>query len=110
MPKNRYEAVVTSFGFFEFTVMTFGPGKSPIGYVAININHFFAALLASRLGPIKNYKRPVTAKDLRRFLGTLNYYHRFILRAPEQTPSNELLCQSKGKNIIRSTEADEASQ
>lgn len=58
---------------------------------------------------IGNCKRPGTVQDLWMFLGTWIYYRRQITKAAgQQAPLNDLLCQPKNKDIIWSTEADEA--
>lgn len=57
--------------------------RSEIEYLGYNINQFGIASPASRVEAIRNYKRSATVKDLRRFLGSLNYYRRFILKAAD---------------------------
>lgn len=39
--------------------------------------------LPSRVDAVQNYKIPETVKELRRFLGMLNFYRRFIPKAAE---------------------------
>ncbi|CAK1592500.1 unnamed protein product [Parnassius mnemosyne] len=46
----------------------------------------------SKVEAIKSFPRPKTVKELRRFLGMLNFYRRFIPNAAKyQAPLNELL-------------------
>jgi hypothetical protein len=40
---------------------------------------------AGKTAPIKDYPRPKTPKAIRRFLGLVSYYQKFIQRAAELT-------------------------
>ncbi|CAK1598304.1 unnamed protein product [Parnassius mnemosyne] len=65
----------------------------------------------SKVEAIKSFPRPKTVKELRRFLGMLNFYRRFIPNAAKyQAPLNELLTGAvKGSHPIQmSTEQIEA--
>lgn len=65
----------------------------------------------STLQAIRNCKDPVTVKDLRRFLDALNYYRQSIHKTGEQNILfHDLRCQPKNKDIVWSTEANEAFQ
>lgn len=68
--------------------------------------------LPSKVEVLKNYPKPKTVDELRRFLATLNFYHRFLRNAAlYQTPLHDL-CKGKKKKdtspIIWSEETDRA--
>lgn len=58
--------------------------------------------LPDKVEAIKNYSRPASIKDLRRFLGALNFYRRFIPNAARtQAPLNDLLKgNQRGKQLV----------
>ena len=58
--------------------------------------------LTDKVQVIRSYPRPQTAKQLRQFLGMLNFYRRFISKAAQlQTPLNDLLQGNiKGKTPV----------
>lgn len=58
--------------------------------------------LPEKVSAIQEYPRPTTAKDLRQFLGMINFYRRFMRRtAQDQAPLNNLLKgNKKGKAPI----------
>lgn len=68
--------------------------------------------LASKVEAIDNYSRPSTRKDLRRFLGMINFYRRFLPNAAQtQLPLQVLLgpCVKNDRTIIEwTTETNEA--
>ena len=58
--------------------------------------------LPDKVEAVKNFPRPETYKQLRRFLGMINYYHRFIPMAAEiLAPLNKLLEGYKKSNRNR---------
>lgn len=68
--------------------------------------------LSGKVEVLKNYPKPKTIDELRRFLATLNFYHRFLKDAAlHQTPLHEL-CKGKNKKdktpVIWSEDADRA--
>lgn len=66
--------------------------------------------LPDKVEPILTYNRPKTVKDLRRFLGLLNYYRRCIRNAAQQqSPLNDLLKGVK-KKTAKLEWADDAIQ
>ncbi|XP_073831557.1 uncharacterized protein [Musca autumnalis] len=67
------------------------PDRYPIAHI-----HGFAENLHDRIDAIKNYKKPETICELRRFIGVINYYRRCIPHAAhQQAPLNELVGNSK---------------
>ncbi|GFY61406.1 retrovirus-related Pol polyprotein from transposon opus [Trichonephila inaurata madagascariensis] len=60
--------------------------------------------LPEKVELIANYKQPTTVRDLRKFLGILNFYRKFLPKAAHmQAPLHELLKNSK-KNYKREVE------
>ena len=54
----------------------------------------------ARVKALKNFKRPIRKRDLRAFLGTVGYYHRFIPSyAKWADPLNKALCK-EALNLI----------
>ncbi|XP_073821522.1 uncharacterized protein [Musca autumnalis] len=67
------------------------PDRYPIAHI-----HDYAENLHDRIDAIKNYKKPETICELRRFIGVINYYRRCIPHAAhQQAPLNELVGNSK---------------
>jgi len=66
--------------------------------------------LPTRVQALQEFPLPKTAKGLRRFLGMVNFYRRFIPKAAEiQAPMHDLLGAKKGATIIQWTnEAQQA--
>lgn len=63
--------------------------------------------LDTKVQSIRDYPVPKTAKELRRFLGMLNYYRRFVPHAARlQAPLNSALCGTnmKGSTPVKMTE------
>lgn len=54
--------------------------------------------LPSRVEAIKNYKLPENEKELRRFLGMVNFYRRFIPKAAQQQANLHPLCSGNKKS------------
>ena len=64
-------------------------------------------VLNTKVQAIREYPMPITRKDLKRFLGLINYYHKFVPKMAEITaPLNEISGGPKKTNrtILRLTE------
>lgn len=88
-------------------------GKKVVQFLGFNVSCEGLKPLPDRITTIQNYKKPTTVKELRRFLGIINFYRRHIKRAAEyQAPLTNLLHNKTKKNdnseIQWSPEADEA--
>ena len=74
-----------------------GPGKCQFGTTELSfLGHHVSVAgispLASAVDAIVSFVRPEKQRALRRYLGMINYYHRFIPNcADELTPLNQLL-------------------
>ena len=74
-----------------------GPEKSQFGTARLSFlgHHVSAAgisLLASAVDAIVNFVRPEKQRALRRYLGMIDYHHRFIPNCADKlTPLNQLL-------------------
>lgn len=82
-----------------------------LGYI---VNKEGTRPLADKVKAIVDFPRPEVVKQLRRFLGMINFYRRFIPNAASvQSPLNRLLCGRKVKGnapIEWSTDAEKAFQ
>lgn len=80
-------------------------GQSEVKFLGNMISKEGTRPLPDRVTDILDYKRPSSAKGLRRFLGMLNFYRRFIPGASEaQAQLNDLLAPNlKGKAPINWT-------
>lgn len=58
--------------------------QTEIDFLGHKITHFGILPAYDRVVAIREFKRPNTVKQLRRFLGTINFYRRFIPNAAEQ--------------------------
>ncbi|CAL1681133.1 unnamed protein product [Lasius platythorax] len=66
-------------------------GANEIRYLGYLINGNGIATLQDRVEAIANYPKPKTITELRRFLGLINFYHRFVRNAAAtQTPLHSL--------------------
>ena len=82
-------------------------------FLGHNINTSGISLLSSKVQAIRDFHKPVTLKDLRRYMGMINFYHSFIQNAAELlAPLTALLstarCKSTNKKIIWNDLADAA--
>ena len=74
-----------------------GPDKCQLGTTELSfLGHYVSAAgispLASAVDAIVNFVRPEKQRALRRYLGMINYYHRFIPNCADKlTPLNQLL-------------------
>ena len=77
-------------------------GQSEVTFLGYLVSGESTRPLPDRVSAIREYPVPKTAKDLRRFLGMLNFYRRFIPEAARvQAPLNELLTGNiKGKDSV----------
>lgn len=67
-------------------------GASEVTFLGYRISQHGTRPLESKVEAIKEFPVPKTAKQLRRFLGMINFYRRFIPQAAQiQTPLNALL-------------------
>jgi cleavage and polyadenylation specificity factor subunit 1 len=72
---------------------------SELDFLGYNISAAGSRPLRSRVEDILAYSPPTTVGQLRRFLGMLNFYHRFIPKAAAlQAPLHDLLSGPKVKN------------
>ncbi|GBL89934.1 Transposon Ty3-G Gag-Pol polyprotein [Araneus ventricosus] len=71
-------------------------GKDTIDFLGHTINSNGCTPHRDKVSAILEYNKPVTISDLRRFLGMVNYYHRFIPNiATILLPLNRLLVGAK---------------
>lgn len=76
-------------------------GVDEVEFLGYHVSSKGTCPLANKVTSIKEYPVPKTARELRRFLGMLNYYRRFVPRAAKiQAPLNSALC---GANMKGST-------
>lgn len=70
-------------------------GASEVDFLGYNISAKGTKPLESKVEAISNFPVPKTIKELRRFLGMVNFYRRFIPNAAQiQAPLNTMLCGS----------------
>lgn len=86
------------------------PGKCHLGLPEVKFLGYLVSgagttPLPEKVDAIRSYNRPETVKDLRRFLGALNFYRRFLPKAADtQAPLNDFLQgNQKGKQPIHWT-------
>ncbi len=60
-------------------------GKSELEFLGHRIGHGRLSVPADRITALTNYKRPVSKKQLRAFLGYINFYRRFVPGIYEMT-------------------------
>lgn len=71
-------------------------GKSEVKYLGSLVNAHGTSPLSERIEAITNVSKPATVIDLRRFLGTINFYRRFVPNAAAaQAPLHTLTAGSK---------------
>lgn len=77
-------------------------GVSQIDFLGYTISSLGSKPLESKVEAIKNFPVPSTVRELRRFLGMINFYRRFIPDAAQtQAPLNALLTGSvKGSHPV----------
>lgn len=80
-------------------------GQSEVEFLGYQVTGSGVRPLPTRVQVIAEYEEPRTAKDLRRFLGMINFYRKFLPKAAEiQAPLNELLHGDiKGKTLLEWT-------
>ncbi|XP_076384453.1 uncharacterized protein LOC143263180 [Megalopta genalis] len=77
-------------------------GKPEVEFLGYSVSHKGTKPLECKVRAIVEYPQPVTAKQLRQFLGMMNFYRRFIPRAAQvQAAMNNLLSgNAKGRTPI----------
>ncbi|KAF2343234.1 Reverse transcriptase domain, partial [Trinorchestia longiramus] len=53
-------------------------GRKSLTYLGHEISELGLKPLPSKVQAIRNFPKPETQRELRRFLGSVNFYHRFI--------------------------------
>ncbi|GFT03092.1 transposon Tf2-9 polyprotein [Trichonephila clavipes] len=86
-------AVTTPWGLYEYTHLCFGLVNAPQTFM-----RFMHEPLPDKVQAVLDYKQPEAVGSLRKFLGLLNFYRRFLPKAAEQQYRfSEFLKGSKGK-------------
>lgn len=83
-------------------------GKPEVTFLGFHVSSAGIRPLESKVQAILDFPFPATIKELRRFLGMINFYRKFLPKAAEiQAPLNALLCGEKcrGKQPIEATPA-----
>ncbi|XP_050359949.1 uncharacterized protein LOC126779872 [Nymphalis io] len=83
-------------------------GKTQVQFLGHNVSAAGIQPLELKVEAIQNFPVPKTLKELRRFLGMINFYRRFIPNAAKvQAPLNQLLVgpKTKGSQPINMTPA-----
>jgi len=77
-------------------------GETEVQFLGYKVSGKGTRPLPERVKVIQEYDLPKTAKDLRRYLGIINFYRRFLPRAAETlAPMNDLLQRNlKGKTLV----------
>lgn len=86
-------------------------GSTKVKFLGFEVSGEGIKPLPDKVQAIMDFPKPTTAKDLRRFLGMLNFYRRFLPNAATQhSPLNDLLTDNvKGNTPIKWTpEGDDA--
>lgn len=85
-------------------------GQTEVKFLGYRVSAEGTQPLPEKVEAIRNYPQPTTARQLRQFLGMLNFYRRFIPRAAQlQAPLNDLLHGNiKGKTPITWTTSTQA--
>ena len=80
-------------------------GRSEVRFLGYQVSSNGTCPLPERVDAIRSYSRPDTVKNLRQFLGMLNFYRRFIPNAAQlQAPLNDHLQDNvKGKTPVNWT-------
>jgi len=76
-------------------------GKKKIRFLGFEVSASGTEPLPEKMEVIKNFRKPITIKQLRQFLEIINFYRKFILgAAKDQAILNDMLKgpKSKGKN------------
>lgn len=86
-------------------------GQTTVNFLGYQVSNGGVFPLPEKVDAVSNFPKPETAKQLRKFLGMLNFYRIFIPKAADfQAPLNDLLNGSIKGNapIIWNTEAEKA--
>ena len=80
--------------------------KSTVNYLGHVISENTVRLLADGLTAVRDFSTPTSQKQVRQFLGKINYYHKFIKNCAEMlNPLHKLL--RKGTEFIWSSECQQ---
>ena len=84
-------------------------GASTVQYLGYQIDQKGARPVTEKVAAIQNYPKPKDVTELRRFLGMINFYRRFIANAASvQAPLNAFLQGAKKKDKRPITWTEEA--
>ena len=76
--------------------------KTKLDFLGHSVSIEGLNVLDSKVEAIREYPIPTTRRDLKRFLGLANYYHRFVPKIAEITaPLNELPGGPKSTRKVR---------
>ncbi|XP_024945880.1 uncharacterized protein LOC107272817 [Cephus cinctus] len=76
-------------------------GATSVQYLGFMVDQHGTRPLDERVAAIKQYKKPTTVSELRRFLGIVNFSRRFVRNAAEtQAPLNAYLVGAKKKDKL----------
>lgn len=77
-------------------------GKKQLEFLGHSINNSGVTPLKTKVNAIVNFPRPQTVKQLQRFLGMINFYHRFIVSCSAiSAPLNKLIVTTKrNENLV----------
>lgn len=73
-------------------------GRKEIEFLGHRVNEYGIQPLPSKIQVITEFKRPTIAKDLRRFIATINFYRRFLPHAVENQSQLQQLIKGNKKN------------
>ncbi|XP_072143121.1 uncharacterized protein [Dermacentor andersoni] len=81
-------------------------GASVVKFLGHEVSSEGTRPLPQRISDMQNYTQPTTAQDLRRFLGMLNFYRRFLPHAADyQAPLHDALAGLRGNQPVTWTAA-----
>ena len=85
-------------------------GKPSVRFLGYEVSAAGTRPLPDRVSALLEFPKPTTAKQLRRFLGIINFYRRFLPSAAKfQAPLHSLLVGTKGNHLLTWTpESDRA--
>lgn len=73
-------------------------GLNEIDFLGHRVNEHGLTPLPDKVQAIASYKRPAIAKDLRRFIATINFYRRFLPHAVESQATLQQIIKGNKKN------------
>lgn len=90
--EGHEEHLCTMFGRLQEYGVVINPAKPEMEFFGYLVSGQETRLLPGRVEIVREYPMPKTAKDLRRYLGIVNFYRRFLPRTAETlAPLNDLL-------------------